>query len=87
MKYRVITSVLWPAFVVAIMAEGFLFSITHPAELLFFGHHPDISDEGIYTIGFMMIWFFLALSSLLTLYIQPPIDHKKVESIDERKSE
>ena len=31
------------------LAEGFLFSFVQPDDLVFFGHHPNISDEGIYT--------------------------------------
>ena len=52
MKYRLFIWIMWPSFLASILAEGLLFSIVHPAELLFFGHHPNISDEGIYTIGF-----------------------------------
>jgi hypothetical protein len=56
------------------LAEGLLFSIVHPAELLFFGNHPNISDEGIYTIGFFVIWIFCSFSSALTAYILPEIN-------------
>jgi hypothetical protein len=58
---------------VSILAEGLLFSIVHPADLLFFGHHPNISDEGIYTIGFFIIWIFCSFSSALTAYILPGV--------------
>jgi hypothetical protein len=74
MKYRLLIWILWPSFLVSILAEGLLFTIIHPAELLFFGHHPNISDEGIYTIGFFTIWIFCAFSSALTAYILPGID-------------
>ena len=74
MKYRLLIWILWPSFLVAGMAEGLLFTVIHPQDLLFFGHHPDISDEGIYTIGFLMIWIFCAVSSALTAYILPGID-------------
>jgi hypothetical protein len=65
---------MWPSFLVSILAEGLLFSIVHPAELLFFDHHPNISDEGIYTIGFFVIWIFCSFSSALTAYILPGIN-------------
>ena len=58
----------------AFFAEGFLFSFVQPEDLVFFGHHPDISDEGIYTLGFFAIWIFCALSSALTTYILPGIN-------------
>ena len=74
MKYRLLIWILWPSFLVAGMAEGLLFTIVHPQDLLFFGHHPDISDEGIYTIGFFIIWSFCSFSSALTAYILPGID-------------
>jgi len=74
MKYRLFIWILWPSFLVSGLAEGLLFSMVHPDDLLFFGYHPDISDEGIYTIGFFMIWMFCALSSALTAYILPGIE-------------
>ena len=73
MKYRLFIWIMWPSFLVAGMAEGLLFSMVHPSELMFFGHHPDISDEGIYTIGFFIIWIFCSFSSALTAYILPGI--------------
>jgi hypothetical protein len=74
MKYRLFIWIMWPSFLVSILAEGLLFSVVHPAELLFFGSHPNISDEGIYTIGFFIIWIFCSFSSALTAYILPGID-------------
>lgn len=74
MKYRLFIWIMWPSFLVSILAEGLLFSIVHPAELLFFGKHPNISDEGIYTIGFFVIWIFCSFSSALTAYILPGIN-------------
>ncbi|CAM3720755.1 hypothetical protein [Polynucleobacter antarcticus] len=71
MRRRLLIWILWPSFLVAILAEGLLFSLIHPSEILFFGYHPNISDEGLYTIGFFVIWFFCALSSALTTYILP----------------
>ncbi|MDH6503895.1 hypothetical protein [Polynucleobacter sphagniphilus] len=74
MKYRILLWILWPSFLVSGLAEGFLFSFVQPDDLVFFGHHPNISDEGIYTLGFFAIWIFCALSSALTTYILPGID-------------
>ena len=37
MKYRLLIWILWPSFLVAGMAEGLLFTIIHPQDLLFFG--------------------------------------------------
>ena len=82
MKYRLFIWIMWPSFLVSILAEGLLFSIVHPAELLFFGHHPEMSDEGIYTIGFFGIWTFCAVSSALTAYILPGIEAPESKEID-----
>ena len=64
MKYRLFIWIMWPSFLVSILAEGLLFSVVHPAELLFFGYHPNISDEGIYTIGFFVIWIALTVLAI-----------------------
>ena len=82
MKYRLFIWIMWPSFLVSILAEGLLFSVVHPADLLFFGHHPEISDEGIYTIGFFAIWTFCAVSSALTAYILPGIEAPGNKEID-----
>jgi hypothetical protein len=82
MKYRLMIWILWPAFLVAILAEGLLFSLVHPADLIFFGNHIPMADEGVYTIGFFVIWFFCASSSALTAYILP-----KADPSDDLKSE
>lgn len=82
MKYHLLIWILWPSFLVAGLAEGLLFSLLHPQDLLFFGHHPELSDEGIYTIGFFVIWTFCALSSALTTYILPGIESKEEKDVD-----
>ena len=82
MKYHLLIWILWPSFLVAGLAEGLLFSLLHPQDLLFFGHHPNLSDEGIYTIGFFIIWTFCAVSSALTAYILPGIESKGEKDVD-----
>ena len=83
MNYRFLIWILCPSFLVSIMAVGFLISVISPDDVVFFGHHPDISDEGIYTLGFFVIWLFCGLSSTLSMYIIPGIkpvdDSKKVD--------
>ena len=82
MKYHLLIWILWPSFLVAGLAEGLLFTLLHPQDLLFFGHHPELSDEGIYTIGFFVIWTFRAVSSALTAYILPGIESKGEKDVD-----
>ncbi|MCE7506292.1 hypothetical protein LZG75_08570 [Polynucleobacter sp. IMCC30063] len=74
MKFRILIWILWPAFLVAGLAEGLLFSFIRPEDLIFFGHHLTLSDEGIYSLGFFLIWGFCALSSALSIYILPSKD-------------
>ncbi|MDP3621060.1 MAG: hypothetical protein Q8R65_03955 [Polynucleobacter sp.] len=71
MKLRLLIWVLWPSFLVAGIAEGLLFTAVHPEEILLFGEHLTISNEGVYTIGFFMIWAFCAISSALTIFVLP----------------
>ena len=71
MRLRLLILILWPAFLVAGLAEGLLFSFILPEDLIFFGYHLTLADEGIYTLGFFIIWIFCALSSALSLYILP----------------
>ena len=82
MRYRLFIWIMWPSFLVSILAEGLLFSVIHPTDLLFFGHHPNISDEGVYTIGFFIIWIFCSFSSALTAYILPGISESSCKESD-----
>jgi hypothetical protein len=63
--------VLWPSFVVAGLADGLIFTLVNPADLVFFDQPVDFPKEGIYTMGFFVMWFFCALSSAITLFIIP----------------
>ncbi|BDX21045.1 membrane protein [Polynucleobacter sp. TUM22923] len=82
MKYRLFIWILWPSFLISGIAEGLLFTAFHPQDLLFFGSHLRISDEGIYTIGFFVIWIFCATSSALTAYILPGIESTPSKEVD-----
>ncbi|CAM3757480.1 hypothetical protein [Polynucleobacter brandtiae] len=82
MKYRLLIWILWPSFLISGIAEGLLFTVFHPQDLLFFGYHSQISDEGIYTIGFFVIWIFCATSSALTAYILPGIQSTSSKEVD-----
>lgn len=63
--------ILWPSFVVAGLAEGLIFTLINPADLMFFDQPVEIPKEGVYTLGFFVLWFFCALSSAMTLFIIP----------------
>ena len=66
--------VLWPAFLVAAVAEFVFFSIFDPFQLHFFGAPLDVSREGIYTMGFFGFWGIGVASSLLSLFLARPRD-------------
>ena len=81
MRSRLLIWILWPSFLVAGIAEGLLFTAIHPEEILLFGEPLGISNEGIYTLGFFIIWAFCALSSALTVFVlQKPGDSAKTGS-------
>lgn len=66
---RLIMAVLWPSFLVAIVAEGFFFSLFDPADLTLDGNRVELPALGVYTLGFFFFWTFCALASMLTCYL------------------
>ena len=75
---RLAMLILWPSFLVAIMAEGFFFSLFDPVDLLLVGGHVDLPPIAAYTIGFLFFWSFCSLAAMLSCYLlrtedgQPP---------------
>ena len=61
--------VIWPAFVVAGVAEIVFFTIFDPFELHFFGAPLEMSREAIYTMGFFGFWGLGIASSAITLFL------------------
>lgn len=66
---RLMMIVLWPSFLVAIVAEGLFFSLFDPQDLALAGTHLEASPLAAYTIGFFFFWGFCALASMLTCYL------------------
>lgn len=62
--------IIWPAFLMAGLAEIVFFSIFDPFELHFFGAPLDWSRQAIYTLGFFGFWALGIASSALTLYLE-----------------
>ena len=60
--------VIWPAFLVAAVAEAIFFTVFDPFELHFFGAVLDVSREVIYTMGFFGFWGLGIASSALTVF-------------------
>jgi len=74
---RLLMNILWPSFLVAMMAEGCFFSLFDPKELLSIGVQHALPPIAGYTIGFFFFWIFCALASLLTCYlVKVPDDHR-----------
>lgn len=62
--------IIWPAFLVAGIAEIVFFSLFDPFDLHFFGEALDMSREGIYTMGFFGFWGLGIASSALTVFLE-----------------
>ena len=61
--------VVWPAFLMAGVAELVFFAIFDPFELHVFGQPLDWSREAIYALGFFGFWGLGIASSTLTLFL------------------
>jgi len=61
-------AVLWPSFVVAIVATGLFFSAFHPRELVPFNLDLDLSPLAVYSVGFFIFWLIGIFCGLGTLY-------------------
>ena len=61
--------VIWPAFLVAGLAEAVFFTVFDPFDLHFFGAALQWSREAIYTLGFFGFWGLGAASSALTVWL------------------
>jgi hypothetical protein len=63
-----VIAVLWPSFIIAIIASGVFFSAFNPRDLIPFNLDIDISPLAAYSIGFFLFWLLAFLSSFGTLY-------------------
>jgi hypothetical protein len=75
---RIIVNILWPSFLVSIMAEGCFFSFLEPHELLQLVDLHELPPIAAYTVGFFFFWIFCSLASSLTYYLtHVPNDENK----------
>lgn len=58
--------VLWASFLVAIVAEGMVFSMLDPLAVFPGERHDALLPVAVYTLGFFLFWFFGALAGLLS---------------------
>jgi hypothetical protein len=61
--------VIWPAFLVAAMAEVVFFTVFDPFDLHFFGAPLELSRLAMYTLGFFGFWGVGIASSALTVFL------------------
>ncbi len=66
---RFMMQVLWPAFLMAVVAVGVVFSMVDPHELQIVGLHLADSREAAYTVGFILFWILFSISSGLTFWL------------------
>jgi hypothetical protein len=60
--------ILWPAFLLAVVADGLLLTLVHPEDIRvgeFFQGEPIAA----HSVGFVALWILSAASSVLTLYL------------------
>jgi hypothetical protein len=62
--------ILWPAFLVAGIADGLMFSLFDPQDMHVFGEPVSLDRRAVYSIGFFLFWAFAAGSSALTCLLQ-----------------
>ncbi len=67
---RRIMWIVWPAFLVAGVAELVFFSVFDPFDLHFFGAQLEMSRQATYTMGFFGFWGLGIASSALTLFLE-----------------
>ena len=61
--------VLWSSFLVAIVAEGMVFSMLDPMAVFPGERHDGLPPLAVYTLGFFLFWFFGVVASLLSAYL------------------
>jgi hypothetical protein len=62
--------ILWPAFLLAGIAEGITFSLFDPNDMHLFGASVHLDRMAVYSIVFFVFWAFAAASSALTYLLQ-----------------
>ena len=61
--------VLWPAFLLAVVADGLLFSMVDPRELTIVGIVLADSRQAAYSFAFFILWILFSISSALTYWL------------------
>lgn len=67
-------SILWPAFLLASVAELLVFALVDPSDLHWGGEEIGLSRQAVYAAGFFIFWVLAIGSSALTLLLTKPAD-------------
>jgi hypothetical protein len=67
-----ISSILWPSFITAGIANSFFFTFFEPAALLYAAGYSSMSNIAVYSIGFFMFWLLTSSSCVMTSYFMKP---------------
>jgi hypothetical protein len=67
---RKLIYILWPSFLVAVVAEAVFFTLFDPADLHLFGSPVAVGELPAYTVGFFLFWLLAASASALTCFLQ-----------------
>lgn len=66
---RVMMVVLWPAFLMACISSGVIFSLVDPEEIVLLDQRIHLSSLGFYTLGFLVFWFLGCVASGITVLL------------------
>jgi len=66
---RLIMAIVWPAFLMACVSCGLLFSLIDPLDLILFGEKFSMSSQAGYTLGFVLFWFLGCVASTITVVL------------------
>lgn len=66
---QVVMVVLWPAFLMACVSCGVIFSLVDPEELILLDQRIHLSNLGFYTLGFLVFWLLGIVASSLTVLL------------------
>jgi hypothetical protein len=65
-KSQVAMAILWPAFLMACVSSGVVFSLIDPEQLVVLDQQFHVSNLGMYTLGFLLFWLLGCVASGLT---------------------
>lgn len=80
-----IFTVVWPAFMIAVVTELLFVLVIDPQELYLFGQTVKLSNLATYSIGVIGFWLIAAASSLGTWYLMRSPDSINRETAAETR--